>query len=117
MEGTRKSIIDQIIAWVTNAPGQDGVDQSIPYWIYGLPGIGKTSLAHSICEKLDERNQFAGAFFCRRDDTNSSEPRNIIPTLLYQLAQTSPPFRSIVTQHLHKKATHDTTVNAGHSLP
>jgi len=102
MEGTRKFILDRIIAWVTNGPGQEDVDQGTPYWIYGLPGIGKTSLAHSICEKLDEREQFAGAFFCRRDDTNSSEPRNILPTLIYQIAKTSPSFRSIVTKHLHK---------------
>jgi len=102
MEGTRKAILDQIIAWVTDGPGQGGVDQSTPYWIYGLPGIGKTSLAHSICKKLDERKQFAGAFFCRRDDTNSSEPINILPTLIYQLAETSPLFRSIVTKRLRE---------------
>jgi len=102
MDGTREFILDQIIGWVTNGPGQEDVDRSTPYWIYGLPGIGKTSLAHSICEKFDERKQFAGAFFCRRDDTNSSKPRNILPTLIYQLAKTSPPFRSIVTEHLHK---------------
>jgi len=103
MEGTRKSIINQVITWVTNGPGQGDVDQSTPYWVYGSPGIGKTSLAHSICGELDDRNQFAGAFFCQRDDTNSSEPRNILPTLIYQLAKTSLPFRSIVTEHLHKK--------------
>jgi len=102
MEGTRESILNQIIAWVTNGPGHEGVGQSTPYWIYGLPGIGKTSLAHSLCKKFDEGKQFAGAFFCRRDDTNSSEPRNILPTLIYQLAKTSPSFRSIVTDHLHK---------------
>jgi len=102
MEGTRKSILDQIIAWVTNGPGQGGVDRSTPYWIYGLPGIGKTSLAHSICVKLDGRKQFAGAFFCRRDDTNSSEPINILPALIYQLAKTSPIFRSIVTKGLRE---------------
>jgi len=103
MKGTREAILNQILAWVNNGPGQKDVDQSTPYWIYGLPGIGKTSLAHSICEKLDERKQFAGAFFCRRDDANSSEPRNILPTLIYNLAKTSRPFRSIVTEHLHKK--------------
>ena len=103
MEGTREFILDQIISWVNNGPGQEDVNQSTPYWIYGLPGIGKTSLAHSICKKMDERNQFAGAFFCQRDDTNSSEPRNILPTLLYQLAKTSSPFRSVVTEYLHKK--------------
>jgi len=54
MDGTWQFILDQIIAWVTNGPGQKGVIQSTPYWIYSLPRIGKTSLAHSICEKLDE---------------------------------------------------------------
>jgi len=102
MGGTRESVLNEITAWVTNGPGQEGVLQRTPYWIYGLPGIGKTSLAHSICSKLDERKQLAGAFFCRRDVTNSSDPRNILPTLIYQLAKTSPPFRSIVTEHLHK---------------
>jgi len=102
MEGTRESILNQIITWATNGPIQEDVDQSTPYWIYGLPGIGKTSLAHSICGKLDAQKRFAGAFFCRRDDTNLSKPRNILPTLIYQLAKTSPPFRSIVTEHLHK---------------
>jgi len=102
MGGTRGSILNQITAWVTNGPSQEDVLQRTPYWIYGLPGIGKTSLAHSICEKLDGRKQFGGAFFCRRDDTNLSDPRNILPTLIYQLAKTSPHFRSIVTEHLHK---------------
>jgi len=102
MEGTRKSILDQIITWVTNGQGQEGVDRSTPYWIYGSPGIGKTSLAHSICGALDGRKQLAGAFFCRRDDTNSSEPRNILPTIIYQLAETSAFFRSIVAKHLRE---------------
>jgi len=102
MKGTRGSILNQVMAWVTNGPGQGDVDQSTPYWIYGFPGIGKTSLAHSICETFDERKQFAGAFFCRRDDTNSSKPRNILPTLIYQLAETFPLFRSIVIKHLRE---------------
>ena len=59
MDGTCGFILDQIIAWVTNGPGQGDIPWSIPYWIYGFPGIGKTSLAHSICERFDERKQFA----------------------------------------------------------
>jgi WD40 repeat protein len=95
MEGTRQSILNEITTWVTNQPGSSNT-----YWIYGLPGIGKTSLAHSICETLHERNQLIGAFFCQRDDTNSSEPRNILPTLLYKLAENSPTFRGIVAERL-----------------
>ena len=98
MKGTRESILEEVIAWVAGGSGSSNT-----YWIYGLPGIGKTSLAHSICETLDERNQLVGAFFCQRDDTNSSEPRNILPTLIYKLAETSPNFRRVVAERLRSK--------------
>jgi hypothetical protein len=98
MEGTRQSLLNQIIAWVVNKPGQK--DESRTYWIYGLPGIGKTSLAHSICERLHDQHHLAGAFFCRKDDPNLSELGNILPTLIYKLAEVCPPFRSIVTNRL-----------------
>ena len=100
MEGTRESILKKITDWVSDGPGQNNVLQSNTYWIYGLPGIGKTSLAHSICETFDDRKQLIGAFFCQRDNTNSSEPRNILPTLIYKLAETSPAFRKIVAECL-----------------
>jgi hypothetical protein len=100
MEGTRKSLLEQIMAWVTNGP--EKIDRGNTYWIYGLPGIGKTSLAHSVCASLHDQEQLAGAFFCRRDDPELSEPRNILPTLIHKLAILFPPFRSIVAEHLRK---------------
>ena len=100
MEGTRQSILNRIIAWVTN-PGEGNNAPPVNiYWFYGSPGIGKTSLAHSICEKLHDRKHLAGAFFCRRDDPNLSDPKNILPTLIYKLARIFPPFRRIVADRL-----------------
>jgi hypothetical protein len=100
MEGTRKSLLKQIIAWVAN--GSEGTNGKNTYWIYGLPGIGKTSLAHSICASLHDEEQLAGAFFCRRDDQELSEPRNILPTLIHKLAILFPPFRTVVAECLRK---------------
>ena len=100
MDGTRQSLLNQITDWVANKSGQENVLQRNAYWFYGSPGIGKTSLAHSICASLHERNSLAGAFFCRRDDPNLSEPINILPTFIYKLAILFPPFRSIVVKHL-----------------
>jgi len=97
MEGTRQFPLKRIMGWVANELGKDGSDT---YWVYGLPGTGKTSLAHSVCARLHGRGQLAGAFFCRRDDPNSSEPRNILPTLIYKLAIILPPFRTIVAERL-----------------
>ena len=98
MEGTRKSLLAQITAWVTN--GLEQTDGRNIYWIYGLPGIGKTSLAHSICASLHDKEQLAGAFFCQRDDQELREPRNILPTLIRKLAILFPPFRSVVAECL-----------------
>jgi len=100
MEDTRKSRLKEIVDWVANKLEQKDLLQSNIYWIYGLPGIGKTSLAHSICASLHDQRQLAGAFFCRRDDPNLSEPRNVLPTLIYKLAEIFPPFRSIVANCL-----------------
>jgi len=100
MDGTRESLLNQIMEWVANKPGQENVLQRNTYWIFGSPGIGKTSLAHSICAKLHKQNHLVGAFFCRRDDPKLSEPINILPTFIHKLAITFPPFRTIVAKHL-----------------
>ena len=100
MDGTRQSLLDQVMDWVTNKSGQENVLQRNAYWFFGSPGVGKTSLAHSICANLHERNQLAGAFFCRRDDPILSEPINILPTVIHKLAITFPYFRTIVAKHL-----------------
>jgi hypothetical protein len=102
MAGTRKVLLKQITDWVASIPEQGDVLHSNTYWIYGLPGIGKTSLAHSICAYLHNREQLAGAFFCRRDDPNLSDPRNILPTLIHKIAIISPTFRGIVAERLCK---------------
>jgi hypothetical protein len=100
MDGTRQSLLNQIVDWAANKPGQEDGLRRNAYWLYGSPGIGKTSLAHSICASLHERNHLAGAFFCWRHDPILSEPRNILPTFIHKLAILFPPFRTIVAKHL-----------------
>ena len=90
------------MAWVTSPQETDKGPWGNIYWFYGPPGIGKTSLAHSICEKLRDRKQLAGAFFCRRGDPRLREPANVISTLVIALARIFPPFRRMVANRLRK---------------
>ncbi len=98
MEGTRQYILNQVLNWVANTHASNGAPRT--YWLYGSPGIGKSSLAHSICEKLHHQKHLAGGFFCRRDDPNLSKPKNVLPTLINTLAEILPSFRSIVADRL-----------------
>jgi len=102
MDGTRQSLLNKIMDWVANTPepGKEDGLQSNAFWLYGSPGIGKTALAHSICENLHKQNHLAAAFFCRRDDPNLSKPINILPTFIHKLAILFPPFRIVVAKRL-----------------
>ena len=84
------------MSWVTNESGKDA---SNAYWIHGSPGIGKTTLAHSLCAVLHEGKHLAGAFFCRNEQ-GLNEPRSILRTFIYNLAVALPPFRNIVAERL-----------------
>ena len=94
MDGTRKFLLNKLMGWAAKEPGQK--EECNIYWIYGLPGIGKTSFAHSICANLHEENHLAGSFFCQRNIVNLSEPANILPTLIHKLAIAFPSFRRLV---------------------
>ncbi len=100
MDGTRQSILNRIMAWATSPQELNEGPWEHTYWFYGSPGIGKTSLAHSTCAKLHDRQQLAGAFFCRRDEPHLSELTNVIPTLINALAGIFPPFRRMVADRL-----------------
>src|SRR5258706_824224 len=98
MDSTCQSLLNHIMDWVANKSGQEDAHRHM-YWFYSSSGIGKTTLAHSICASLHERNHLAGAFFCRRDNPNLSDPMNILPTLIHKLAILFPPFWTIVAKH------------------
>ncbi len=92
---TRETLLNQIMDWAANESDTRNI-----YWAHGLPGIGKTALAHSICEKLHNKQRLAGAFFCQRDDPNMNDIKNIVPTLIFKLAEKIPSFRRIIADHL-----------------
>jgi NACHT domain len=101
MKGTRQPILKRITKWVTSPQGGNGVPpQGNTYWFYSSPGIGKTSLAHSICANLYNQKRLTGAFFCKKDDPNLRELRNILPSLIDGLARLFPLFQSLVAECL-----------------
>ncbi|CAE6473805.1 unnamed protein product [Rhizoctonia solani] len=85
---TREAIHQTLQNWTTN-PSSEKI-----YWMNGMAGTGKTTIAYSFCEWLEETNRLGGSFFCSRISSTCRSLSQIIPTLAYQLARFSPAFRS-----------------------
>jgi hypothetical protein len=106
MSGTREALLNTIVEWAVYPPSIDTTTpssrQDTVYWLYGIPGIGKTSMAHSICARLHKRERLGGSFFCRRDDPQLNDPKSVLPTLICKLAATWGPYRKLVADKLRK---------------
>lgn len=62
------------------------------YWMNGMAGTGKTTIAYSFCKWLEDNALLAGNYFCSRISFTCSDANRLVPTLAYQLAYYSPPF-------------------------
>ncbi|CAE7226956.1 unnamed protein product [Rhizoctonia solani] len=85
---TREAIHQTLQDWTTN------LESEKIYWMNGMAGTGKTTIAYSFCEWLEETNRLGASFFCSRISATCRSLSQIIPTIAYQLAQFSPAFRS-----------------------
>ncbi|CAE6393613.1 unnamed protein product [Rhizoctonia solani] len=95
-ENTRTKILSDSTAWADDPNGAK------IYWMNGMAGTGKTTIAYSLCERLEVSGQLAASFFCTRTSRECSEAKQIVPTIAYQLARRSAPFRDALCGILDK---------------
>ena len=91
---TREKIIQDLKDWAENKGGAK------IYWMNGMAGTGKTTIGYSLCEWLAQAGKLGGNFFCSRADPECRNVNNIVPTLAFQLSQSSPAYRSALCKVL-----------------
>ena len=72
------------------------------FWLNGLAGTGKSTIAQSITETVANDGFLGASFFCSRDYIDRRELKNIFPTLAYQLACRYPGFRKRIVGLIKK---------------
>jgi hypothetical protein len=101
MEGTRTAILDDIFKWAsTPHDGKAQPTSSNVFWLYGMPGLGKTSVSNSLCDRLRRCGNLGGSFFCKYDNSDLHQPARVLPTLVAKLALMWGPFRKLVAKLL-----------------
>jgi hypothetical protein len=97
LQGTRTDLLADLDAWTTSP------DSAPFFWLNGLAGTGKSTVARTFCERLSERKDTSvmfSSFFVSRHSTDRRKALNILHTLVYQLALQDDTIRSHVTQLL-----------------
>ena len=99
LPGTRESVLQNIMIWARNPLGNN------VFWLNGLAGTGKSTIAQSFSDMVADEGLLGASFFCSRDYLDRRVLKNIFPTLAYQLAFYSPPFRSHIVAVIKKDPT------------
>ncbi|CAE6433659.1 unnamed protein product [Rhizoctonia solani] len=94
--GTRIGVFNIISQWMDN-PYSECV-----YWLNGIAGTGKTTIAYSICAQLHAKHRLAASFFCSQSLPECREASYIIPSIAYQLARFSRPFQLELLRELEE---------------
>ncbi|QRV93346.1 hypothetical protein RhiJN_21364 [Ceratobasidium sp. AG-Ba] len=87
MPGTRVDIIQDIMAYL-----EDTAEQKRFIWVYGLAGLGKSFIAASLCQQLEEQGILGASFFCKRDNLHLHDPCRLLTTVAYSLAVRCKPY-------------------------
>ena len=88
LTGTREDVLNTIECWTGD------FNKSPVFWLNGLAGTGKSTIAQTIAERAFANGYLGASFFCSRGFEDRSNLKFIFPTLAFQLAQRYPSFRS-----------------------
>ncbi|KAG8718583.1 hypothetical protein FRC09_012438 [Ceratobasidium sp. 395] len=91
---TRLAVIERLQNWASDPNGAK------IYWMNGMAGTGKTTIAYSFCDRLKASHQLAASFFCSRSLPDCRDEARILPTIAYQLARTVRPFQDMLCRVL-----------------
>ncbi|KAG8795492.1 hypothetical protein FRC12_013654 [Ceratobasidium sp. 428] len=94
---TRGSVLAELDDWAGN-PKSPNI-----YWMNGMAGTGKTTIAYSLCSTLEANGQLAANFFCSRASPICRHAAWIVPDIAYQLAALFPAFYNPFAQVLQNQ--------------
>ncbi|KAK7435063.1 hypothetical protein VKT23_019871 [Stygiomarasmius scandens] len=94
LPGTRIKILVDLEAWALNE------NAAKVYWLVGMAGTGKSTISHSLCEILDEKQMLGASVFCSRGSAKASNANLIISAIAYALASNSPVIKANIVKAL-----------------
>ncbi|KAF8707750.1 WD domain, G-beta repeat, partial [Rhizoctonia solani] len=86
-QGTRTKVLSDLTEWANDT------DAPSVFWMNGMAGTGKTTIACTFSDQLKRKGLLAASFFCTRTTTECQDVNRIVPTIACQLAWYSASFQ------------------------
>ncbi|KAG8780840.1 hypothetical protein FRC12_022522 [Ceratobasidium sp. 428] len=93
---TRVEVLDDLRDWTKNN------ESHRIFWLNGMAGTGKTTIAYTLCEQLHQAGELAASFFCSHQLPSCRTVGRILPSIAYQLSLFSRPFRHEISDILEQ---------------
>lgn len=98
MEGTRTNLLKKTLSSLCNADVTSDL-----VWLYGVAGSGKSSVANTVAELIEAKDDFELiCLFCKRDDPELSKPARFFPTLAHHIGRCNASYRAALIDLLSK---------------
>lgn len=91
LQNTRVDVLNQIRAWT------NGDDKSCIFWLNGMAGTGKSTIARTIAREYYDQKRLGASFFFSRGTEDRSHADKFFTTIAVQLGETSPALK----QHIY----------------
>lgn len=78
LPGTRTEVLQKICNWTTQ-------NHSQLFWLHGQAGTGKSAVAQSIFNRLQQTNAMRAFYTCSKTSAQLQNPLNVLPTLCFQI--------------------------------
>jgi len=101
MEGTREDILEAIDDWISDLDAAQNI-----LWLKGYPGVGKSTVASSVVERLRASKRLGSYLFFQRGKAAAQTSDALWRSVAFDLSQRYPTVR----KHLIKKLAEDRDV-------
>jgi hypothetical protein len=108
LDGTRRDVLNRIQDWAESPTGE------VIFWLHGMAGTGKTSVALTVATALNTRRPFTegrqplqsvflgASFFFKQDDITRNGTKTFFPTIARRLAQGFPDIGAKIAHAVEK---------------
>ena len=97
LPGTRVDVLNEITAWVNSD------DERCIFWLSGLAGSGKSTIARTIARQYYEQDRLGASFFFSKGSGDVSDAGKFFTSIATQLANTSDAIKSRICEAIKKR--------------